>query len=79
MCGDIELCAIKFASKQNKVRKTIEKTTRFKDLEEVDLLKNKEILTFYYKATERLTPTRAKILTTKKFNITKNKLTEILY
>lgn len=77
MCGDSELCCIKFSGLLGKTRKELEKENKFKDLE---VLVDKTAVKKYYRSLKRKGLSRKDILIRmqEKFELTKDE-TRSLY
>lgn len=78
-CGDIEVCAIAFANNQHIRRELIEKDTKFKDLEESEVLLIKRIKEYASKLEGKgKTPTVIRIKVANKFGKPKQYIKQIL-
>ena len=57
ICGDIEICSIATMQNRLSMRKLLENETKYKDLEEAELIRNKQIKDFVEKLRSKNLPT----------------------
>ena len=72
ICGDIEVCSIAFAQGQLRVRTQLEAESKFKDLEEINMVAEGKVRDFIQaKRMAGWGDTKIKIKIRSKFNLTK--------